>query len=513
MPVSTPAFEADVFKALLGDPYNPEAREILNFSPTDWTKTNRQVALYLTETLREYGHLDGSAFVQMTLDHDVDPALKATILEMLGLSYNCQLSVKNLLGRLKLEKAKTYARKAMEKGLEDGADLRAALAEASECLDRGESGTMLQMLEPAHLLDYVPPAIEWCVPGLVPRAVPGIMASKGGLGKSWLALQMCCAGACGKGFLDESFDPLPDSSVNVYFGVEDSKEVLHRRVRAIVERYRARGDWSNLDDECFRENLKLPQMNWGSPKASTYLQDTWPELRRVLMKAKESEYCVPGLVILDTYARMMGPGSNENDASAVQPVLNICNRICDLGYTPILLHHVAKGQEGGRSKEYPTLVQRLSSDWIRGSSSLVDNHRVVLQLAPILEVEAEKAGLDPDRVRAGDFLVLGSSKSNGAPRPRWRFLEQGPDGVWFIPPDADETLTRLQGAGAVARSVADREFCKVWKMQVEKFGMPKPEELAAQFAPESKNPLGWYKMKLYRCRKAGLLPEKGFTFG
>jgi hypothetical protein len=325
---------------------------------------------------------------------------------------------------------------------------------------------------------------------------------------------MCCAGSAGKGFLDDNFDALPDSTTNVYFGVEDSREVLHRRVRAIVERYRARGDWSNVDDECFRLNLKLPMMNWSSARSSTYLVDTWPELKRILTKELESTSCKPGLVILDTYARMMGPGLNENDASAIQPVLSICNRICDLGYTPILLHHVAKGQEGGRSKEVPTLTQRLSSEWVRGSSSLIDNMRVVLQLAPVLEAEAEKVGLDVDRVRAGDFLVLGSSKSNGAPRPRWRFLEQGPDGVWFAPPDSDEILTRLQGAGAVARSAADREFCKVWKQQVERYGMPKPEELITQFAPaDSKDPKNWYKTKVYRCRKAGLLPEKGFTFG
>ena len=53
-----------------------------------------------------------------------------------------------------------------------------------------------------EFLDADPPPIVWLIPGLLPLGVPTVMAAQGGLGKSFLALQMCIAMATGKGFLD-----------------------------------------------------------------------------------------------------------------------------------------------------------------------------------------------------------------------------------------------------------------------------------------------------------------------
>ena len=43
------------------------------------------------------------------------------------------------------------------------------------------------------------PPIDWLIEGVLPRATPGLMASMGGIGKSYLLLDLCVRVAAGPG--------------------------------------------------------------------------------------------------------------------------------------------------------------------------------------------------------------------------------------------------------------------------------------------------------------------------
>ena len=296
-----------------------------------------------------------------------------------------------------------------------------------------------------EFLDHQPPEIKWAVPGLLPKGIPAVMASQPGLGKSFLFLQLCVALATGKPFLGYEAQP---PCAATYFGLEDSKDMFHRRVRSIIDHYRFCGDWTDQDEASFRRNFCAPFVNWKSEGATTFLPDLMPNLE--LLLATYAERGVPpGVMVIDTLARVSD--GDENTVQGLRPVLNAASRLAEHGHTPILLHHVGKGQDGARNaKDKPTLNDRMSTDWIRGTGSIVGNFRCCLQFAKVSEDEAAGAGMDPEMARMGQILVFGVTKSNGGPRGDWKIILQDEGGRWFVAPDSAEVLAKLRGSKAVA---------------------------------------------------------------
>ena len=296
-----------------------------------------------------------------------------------------------------------------------------------------------------EFLDTPPPEIKWLVPGLLPKGIPAVMASQPGLGKSFLFLQLCVALATGKPFLDyEAQHPCAAT----YFGLEDSKDMFHRRVRSIVDHYRWLNDWTPENEISFRRNFCAPFINWKSEGATTFLPELMPNLELILATYAERGV-PPGVMVIDTLARVSD--GDENTVQGLRPVLNAAARLAEHGHTPILLHHVGKGQDGARNaKDKPTLADRMSTDWIRGTGSIVGNFRCCLQFAKVSESEAEGAGMDAEDARLGRVLVFGVTKSNGAPRGDWKVILQDEGGRWSVAPDSTEALARIRGSKAVA---------------------------------------------------------------
>lgn len=305
---------------------------------------------------------------------------------------------------------------------------------------------LLSVYGAAEFLDNPAPQMRWVIPGLLPSAVPSVLASKGGLGKSFLMLQLCVALAAGKPFLDYAVQP---PMATVYFGLEDSKDTFHRRFRAVVENYRFCNDWSDEDEANLRRNFACPFINWKSKDATTYLPDLTPSLERIL-ETNTGNGLTPGVMVIDTLARVSE--GDENTVGALRPILSSCNRIAEHGYTPVLLHHVAKGQDGakGKAKEKPLLADRMSTEWVRGSSAIVDNFRCILQFAAIREDEAHDGNLDGEKAKDGGYLVFGVTKLNGGQKGAWRLLEQSETGGWFVPEGAEKSLAFIRGTKAVA---------------------------------------------------------------
>lgn len=357
----------------------------------------------------------------------------------------------------------------------------------------------------AEFLDKEPPDARWLVPGLIPLGVPTVLASKGGLGKSMLMLQLSICLATGKPFL--GFDGGEPKGA-IYFGLEDGKDAFHRRVRNIVRAYQVCGEWSPSDESNFRKNWASPFINWNCPSATTYLPDLLPNLENII-RINELHSVPPGLMVIDTLARVSE--GDENTVAALRPVLNACGRIAQHGYTPVMLHHVGKGQDGARNaKQKPTLAERMSTEWVRGSSAIVDNFRCILQLAAIREDEADGAGLDTDKARGNGYLVFGVTKGNGPKTGDWKFLEQTDTGAWVAPRDGVESLAKLRGRKALTDLKAkDGLLLELWMAQ--KQGMdPDRLRLSDQFCKGAKDPGHALRIQIGKLRKDGLVFKTGY---
>lgn len=351
-------------------------------------------------------------------------------------------------------------------------------------------------------LNHTPEETRWLIPGLLPLAVPTILASKGGLGKSWLALQLCVAVATGRPFLDYPATDGPRGAI--FFGLEESRETFHRRFQAVVAMYRLLPDWSERDEENLRRNFFAPYINWQSKDATSYLPDLMPWVDQ-LMDHCEEKRIPPGAFPLDTLARISD--GDENSVQAMRPVLNACQKIADRGWTPVVLHHVSKGQDGAKTKDKPTILERMSPDWVRGSSAIVSNFRHVLQLAQVMDHEADQAGLETEACREGKFLIFGVTKSNGAQKGSLRFLEQDDAGRWFTPSDGPETMAKLMGKKAAQSHGAQMSLLiaifEAFRSGVE----PSRADLAGRFCATAKDPQAALRTSLKKLRAAGWLQK------
>jgi hypothetical protein len=361
---------------------------------------------------------------------------------------------------------------------------------------------LLSVYGASEFLDKPTPDAKWLIPGLIPLGVPTVLASKGGVGKSFLSLQMCIALATGKPFL--SFDAQPTMGA-IYFGLEDSKDTFHRRLRSIVDHYKALGDWTIEDDLNLRKNLAVPFVNWKAKGATSFLPDLTPNLELIL-ETNLSRGVNPGVVVIDTLARVSE--GDENTVQALRPVLNACHHLSDYGYTPIMLHHVSKGQDGARggaNVKKPLLSDRMSTDWVRGSSAIVDNFRCVLQFSLILEDEADGAGLEVEKARMGGYLVFGATKLNGGQKSDWIFLEQDEHGRWFAPTDGIETLAKIRGSKALT-ALSKQMGLLVDLYQATRWGgEPDRIMLGKKYCPDSKDQKAALRVLIQRLRSSSLI--------
>jgi hypothetical protein len=177
-----------------------------------------------------------------------------------------------------------------------------------------------------------------------------------------------------------------------------------------------------------------------------------------------------------------------------------------------MLHHVGKGQDGAKAgKDKPTIADRMSTEWVRGSSAIVDNFRCVLQLAQIREDEAEGAGLDPEAARQGQYIVFGATKVNGAPRGDMRFLEQDEHGRWFLPEEGVETLAKLRGKRAVAALSKQMALLLELHSGTRWGAEPDLKAIENRLFSESRKPNAALKQAIYNLRKSGFVQKNSYS--
>ena len=195
-------------------------------------------------------------------------------------------------------------------------------------------------------------AIEFLVPGCIPRGNIVLLTGESGAKKSWLAYDLARAVASGTGWLGKNMPcpagPLPVMILNY----DNPTETLRTRLKKLG---------FTTQDHCFIHTLGYtkPYIS-GAPPLLT-LPEQESRLHYLL------EYRQPGLIIFDSFRQ--GVTLDENDSQKMGALMNIFKKWMPINNTTILLiHHTAKSEN---TKGWKAQA--------RGSGEIVASSDVVLE--------------------------------------------------------------------------------------------------------------------------------------
>ena len=234
------------------------------------------------------------------------------------------------------------------------------------------TSSTLRYLDVAKMLREPPPKVPWLVDGIVARGCLTILHGIGGIGKSFLALQMCVAAANGRDFLNR---PVRRCRV-LYVDAENGEGEAHRRLHQL-------GAEAGLED-------------W-----IEYIVADGHDLIRHESDLKAAVHrCKPDLVVIDSLASIWS--INEIDATEMTRALTVLTRIADRYKVGVLaLHHDKKDgsvyRGSGAVRNVAQVVFHLVQHNTDDSSSLVlmrtKNRMGVQNLNISLQLSHEENGL------------------------------------------------------------------------------------------------------------------------
>jgi len=163
-----------------------------------------------------------------------------------------------------------------------------------------------------ELLDAEFPPLNWTIPKFIPVGLT-ILAGPPKMGKSWLSMQF--ASAVGEG--GEVFGRSVDQGKALVFALEDNGRRLQSRLR---------------------------KQGAGSSDNVIWRTWEWPGWDLVEPELDSHGY---RLVVIDTMARALGGGTDQNDAGEVTAELSRWQRYAiDHDMSVLVVDHIRKGQEG-----------------------------------------------------------------------------------------------------------------------------------------------------------------------
>ena len=185
--------------------------------------------------------------------------------------------------------------------------------------------TIQQEKEKNDLWDKIPSSLEivamdedtdfeWVVDKLIPKGGITLLYGRGGIGKTWLTLQMCKAIANGEPFCGLKTKKCPV----IYVGFEDPLSVISKRLRILGA----------------SRDLKI----W-------HIDSDFPPPHLDLSKWQIYQQLPSGsLIVIDTLR-----AAHSKDENSSQDIAKIMDRLKELrrkGITIVLLHHTPKASEG-----------------------------------------------------------------------------------------------------------------------------------------------------------------------
>ena len=265
------------------------------------------------------------------------------------------------------------------------------------------------------------PEQEWLIENILPRRVPGLVAAVGGLGKSFILLDLAMKVAGGdQGMHQETAlgGHIVHNGKVVFLGAEDSANSMHRRIANI--------SGPNLRERAAGNLFVVPMPDAGGPMP--FIQNVMgqysvtPEfdsIRQQLMDMGDI-----ALVIIDPLQAFAAADINT-DPAAAQFWWSLMSELCvAAGANVLIAHHMRK--EGTFSIKKSVQAREA----IRGTTALVDGARWVYGLWQMPEsdelVVASKMGFESG---VGNCVMGGIVKVNDAADNSTRAFVRGESGL------------------------------------------------------------------------------------
>lgn len=253
-----------------------------------------------------------------------------------------------------------------------------------------EAQRLFPLLSIDDIINRPPP--RWLIEDKVPQVGLGFLYSEPGVGKSFVALDMCLTIAAGMAdWHGDSIDCDPDKPI-VYIAAE-GESGFRNRIKAWLQEH------PEADRAAVARRLKV------IPRTVDFMK---PEDIKTLLASIEAAQCgKPAIVVVDTVSRAM-PGADENLQKEMTIFVAACDRIRDVyGCVVLGIHHAGKSGD------------------LRGSTVLLGAGDFVMRLtrkdkaASIVELSCEKSKDGADTwsasFRMAKTAILGDVRANGAP--------------------------------------------------------------------------------------------------
>ena len=175
------------------------------------------------------------------------------------------------------------------------------------------SANILQHLEPWNKIRVMDINHEWIVDRLIPKEAITVLFGKGGIGKTWLMMDIAKSIGGGIDYLGYRTQQTPI----VFVDFENPLSVLNTRTQRL-------GEAEGVHFWRMGNELKPPQLD----------SHEWEEYKKLPQGA---------VLIFDTLRASQS--GDENDSRAMAKVMNRMKELRDFGFTIILLHHTAKNTD------------------------------------------------------------------------------------------------------------------------------------------------------------------------
>ena len=270
----------------------------------------------------------------------------------------------------------------------DDFNLAETLIQDSKEQEKNEILLSLESWESIRALDIT---IEWIVDRLIPKDSITLLFGKGGIGKTWLSMDMARSIASGTSFLGLGTVKTPV----IFVDFENPLAVLNTRTQKLGE---ADGVffWRANNDK-----IKAPKLD-----KSDY------ELYKQLPQG--------AILIFDTLRASQDKDENKSDEMGL--IMGRLKELRDMGFTIILLHHTAK-----------------NSDKIaKGSTAIVDLADHILGLTLVRKKRDGQEIIVDDEDSDGDLVYRFGVREKTRFEPYQIYLTLNPDRGFELAPDPQE---------------------------------------------------------------------------